>query len=252
MSNLKTVYDNYWNGLSIKQFGYYLSLAALFNMSRLTEKAASVTVNCQQQERPLIISELGIQPYEKTLLAMQKFSQNRQKDDPDQIWILEHPNIYTRGILSKENDIKEALPYPIVDTDRGGQITYHGPGQIICYFLIHIAHNKALIPLLETIEQTLLNILKKLDIPAKKDSRNRGIYVKDKKIASIGLRIKNHCSYHGFALNHNMNLSPFESINPCGKEQKMTQISDYITIKPETMIQICIKELEKQWQKKNP
>ena len=220
-------------------------------MPRLTDQESKIIVHSQQQERPLIITQLGIQPYEKTLLAMQKFSQHRQTDDPDQIWILEHPSIYTRGILSKENDIKETLPYPIVNTDRGGQITYHGPGQIICYFLIHITNNKALIPLLETIEKTLLNILKKLQIPANRDSKNRGIYVNNKKIASIGLRIKNHSSYHGFALNHNMNLSPFESINPCGKAQKMTQISDYVTIKSNTMIQICIEELVKQWQEKN-
>ena len=223
----------------------------LLNMPRLTDQESKIIVHSQQQERPLIITQLGIQPYEKTLLAMQKFSQHRQTDDPDQIWILEHPSIYTRGILSKENDIKETLPYPIVNTDRGGQITYHGPGQIICYFLIHITNNKALIPLLETIEKTLLNILKKLQIPANRDSKNRGIYVNNKKIASIGLRIKNHSSYHGFALNHNMNLSPFESINPCGKAQKMTQISDYVTIKSNTMIQICIEELVKQWQEKN-
>ena len=220
-------------------------------MSKLTEQVNSVVVNNPHRERPLIISELGMQPYEKTLLAMQNFSQYRQKDDPDQIWILEHPSIYTRGVLSKANDIKGTLPYPIIDTDRGGQITYHGPGQIICYFLIHIAHNKALIPLLETIENTLLNILRSLDIQALADSKNRGIYVDNKKIASIGLRIKNHSSYHGFALNHNMNLRPFESINPCGQAQKMTQISDYITIKPRNMVQICIKELEKQWQEKN-
>ena len=223
----------------------------LLNMPRLTDQESKIIVHSQQQERPLIITQLGIQPYEKTLLAMQTFSQHRQTDDPDQIWILEHPSIYTRGILSKENDIKETLPYPIVNTDRGGQITYHGPGQIICYFLIHITNNKALIPLLETIEKTLLNILKKLQIPANRDSKNRGIYVNNKKIASIGLRIKNHSSYHGFALNHNMNLSPFESINPCGKAQKMTQISDYVTIKSNTMIQICIEELVKQWQEKN-
>lgn len=220
-------------------------------MSSLTDPAIKITVNNQKQARPLIISKLGIQPYEKTLLAMQKFSQNRQKDDPDQIWILEHPSIYTRGILSKENDIKEKLPHPIVDTDRGGQITYHGPGQIICYFLIHIAHSKALIPLLETIENTLLNILEKLHIPANKDSKNRGIYVNNKKIASIGLRIKNHSSYHGFALNHDMNLGPFESINPCGKAQQMTQINDYISLKSDTMVQLCIEELVKQWQTQN-
>ena len=198
--------------------------------------------------KSLIIKNLKTQPYKETLLAMKNHTKTKRKEDPNEIWILEHPNIYTRGLLSKTSDIRKPLPYPIINTDRGGQITFHGPGQIICYFLIHIDSTKNIITLLKFIEQSLINILLRLNINASKDVKSRGIYVQNHKIASIGLRIKNNCSYHGFSLNHKMDLSPFDAINPCGKEQKMTQIHKFTSIASNNLISICIQELEKQWQ----
>ncbi len=179
------------------------------------------------------IAMLGIQDYASTLEQMRSFTRNRDAQTPDQIWLLEHPPIYTRGRSSTEQDILSELPYPIVDTDRGGQITYHGPGQLIVYYLIdtrRLVHIN-LRGLIDDIEHTILAILSSFKISANTDSKARGVYVAKQKIASIGLRSTKQGTYHGFALNVCAELAPFTHINPCGRRQKMVniqQLSDQV------------------------
>lgn len=211
------------------------------------KKKHNISIIDPRLQRPLVITDLGTQPYEPTLNAMQAFARTRKLDQADCVWILEHPSIYTQGALSKSKDIISTLPHPLCDTDRGGQITYHGPGQIIGYFMIQLTSTRSLIPLLEVIEQVLIETLFELGISADRDQKSRGIYVNNKKIASIGLRVKNHSSYHGFALNCDMDLSPFTHINPCGRPQIMTQIKDHQQCSVETVKQMCIKNLARIW-----
>ena len=195
----------------------------------------------------LIIANLGLQDYQKTLHAMQHYAKTRL-DAPDQIWILEHKPIFTRGARSEDCDIKSKLPHSIVDTDRGGKITFHGPGQLIVYFLINTQGNQRLNHFINNLEQTILNILDQLAIQAYTDKKNRGVYVDGCKIASIGLRVKRNNTYHGFSLNVDMDLRPFEYIKPCGIEQNMTQVVNHQPNANMVKVNdICLREIKKQW-----
>ncbi len=172
------------------------------------------------------VAYLGSVEYSATLQAMQHYTQNRGEDSADQIWFVEHPSVYTRGRSSSSKDILHDLPYPIVDTDRGGQITYHGPGQLVVYYLIDInrlAHIQ-LRGLIDDIESTIRTVLAYYQLTSYSDAQARGVYVDDGKIASIGLRYTKRGTYHGFALNACLDLSPFTHINPCGRAQKMVSI----------------------------
>ena len=191
-----------------------------------------------------IITLLGMQDYQKTQHAMQYYTQNRTAEDPNQIWLVEHPPIYTKGKRSKESDILQTLPAPILETDRGGEITYHGPGQLIGYFLISLTQHKelGLRNLVDKLEETLVETLDFYGLNGYNDSKNRGIYLNQDKIASIGLRVKNHCSYHGFALNVCMDLSPFRAINPCGAQQNMTQMAKHIT-NTQSLVPVCLNKI---------
>jgi lipoyl(octanoyl) transferase len=175
----------------------------------------------------LIIAELGCVHYHETLQAMQKHAIQRTPKQPDQIWILEHFPVYTRGSLSRDSDILAPLPYPLIDTDRGGKITYHGPGQLVVYFLMHMTSMKQLSSLMQQIENIAITLLAQLQINAQADSKHRGVYVQQEKIASVGLRVKNNNTYHGLALNVAMDLNPFQHIQPCGRMQDMCQIKDF-------------------------
>lgn len=180
-----------------------------------------------EQASDLVIVELGCVKYHETLQAMQHYAMHRTPTQPDQIWLLEHFPVYTRGNLSEKNDILAPLPHPLVDTDRGGKITYHGPGQLIVYFLMHMTSMKELSNLIQRIEHIAVSRLRQLQIDAHADAKHRGVYVGQKKIASVGLRVKNNNTYHGLALNIAMDLSPFQYIQPCGRMQDMCQIKDF-------------------------
>jgi len=175
------------------------------------------------------IHYLGIQDYLSTLLKMKEFTINRTEHTPDELWLLEHPPVYTQGQAGKPEHILQANSIPIIQSDRGGQVTYHGPGQLVVYVLMDLA-KKALgvRSLVSRLEQVVISILSRYDIPAHLCCGAPGVYVNEKKIASIGLRVKNGRTYHGVALNVTMDLKPFADINPCGFEQmKMTQISHF-------------------------
>ncbi len=175
----------------------------------------------------LLVRPLGIQPYETIWQAMRDFTDKRGPHTPDEIWLVEHPPVYTLGLngdpahlLHPPNEI------PIVHTDRGGQVTYHGPGQLILYPLLDLKRNHLSVrQLVHELEGSVINLLNHYGIQGYARPDAPGVYVKDAKIASLGLKVRKGASYHGMALNWHMDLRPFEHINPCGlANQPMTQL----------------------------
>lgn len=176
----------------------------------------------------LAIRNLGLQDYEATWQDMQGFTQSRDAQTEDELWITEHPPVYTLGLNSKREHLLNTSDIPIINSDRGGQVTYHGPGQLIIYALLDIKRlNLGVRPLVTLLEQAMIDALAKYEITAKARTDAPGVYVDHKKIGSIGLRIKRNCSYHGLSINNNMNLRPFDDINTCGySELEVTQLAD--------------------------
>lgn len=175
------------------------------------------------------IRNLGLQPYLPVWNDMKEFTSVRDSNTVDELWLLEHPSVYTQGQAGKAEHILNPNSIPIVQSDRGGQVTYHGPGQLVGYILMDIGRqNLGVRTLVSQLEQVLISLLATYKIDASLKPGAPGVYVHDKKIASIGLRVKNGCTYHGIALNVAMDLKPFEGINPCGfSKLQMTQISEY-------------------------
>lgn len=177
----------------------------------------------------MIIKSLGIQEYQQIWEQMKKFTLARDERTEDEIWLLEHYPVYTQGQAGKAEHVLNPAGIPLVQSDRGGQVTYHGPGQLVAYVLMDIQRRKLGIrTLVCQLEQVLIQILDHYHIEAQTQCGAPGVYIKDKKIASIGLRVKNGCTYHGIALNVAMDLTPFQGINPCGfAKMAMTQMADY-------------------------
>ena len=180
---------------------------------------------------PLLIRTLGLVPYDSVWEEMKRFTTARTPDTIDEVWLLEHPPVYTQGQAGKPEHILQKNDIPIVQTDRGGQITYHGPGQLVAYVLMDIRRRDLGVrTLVCQLEELIINTLKQFTITAQTRCGAPGVYVNDKKIASIGLRVKNGCTYHGIALNIAMDLKPFSAINPCGYATlQMTQMSDFVS-----------------------
>ena len=178
--------------------------------------------------KQLILRYLGQQPYHDTWQAMSDFTNSRDDNTVDEIWIVEHPPVFTQGTAGKAEHLLQQTEIPVVKSDRGGQITYHGPGQLIVYLLINIRRKDFNVRSLVTIiEQGIIVLLKDNDIEAYAKIDAPGVYVNNKKIASLGLKIRRGCSFHGLALNVDMDLSPFLQINPCGYAGlEMTQCKD--------------------------
>ncbi len=160
---------------------------------------------------------------------MQDFTIQRETDTSDELWIVEHPPVYTLGLNGKrEHLLLNTHDIPVIHCDRGGQITYHAPGQVIIYTLLDIKRlNINIRQLVSLLEQTMIDTLAYYGIVAIAKADAPGVYVKGKKIGSIGIRIKQHCSYHGLSFNNDMDLTPFNFINPCGyKDLKVTQLAN--------------------------
>ena len=176
----------------------------------------------------LTIRNLGLQDYDITWQAMQRFTHERTTDTNDELWIVEHPSIYTLGLSGKREHLLTIGNIPVINSDRGGQVTYHGPGQIIIYVLLDIKRlNLGIRQLVKILEQSMISVLAQHDISGLSRIDAPGVYVNDQKIGSIGLRIKKNCSYHGLSLNNNMDLRPFDHINTCGYSGlEVTQLSD--------------------------
>lgn len=173
---------------------------------------------------------LGIQEYLPVWKDMKQFTATRNSTTPDEIWCLEHYPVYTQGQAGKPEHILNTTTIPIIQSDRGGQVTYHGTGQLIVYTLLDIQRQKLGVrTLVSQLEAILISLLKDYRIEANIQCGAPGVYVQHKKIASIGLRVKNGCTYHGIALNVAMDLTPFLNINPCGYQKlEMTQIVDFV------------------------
>ena len=178
--------------------------------------------------RSVVVRQLGCMAYEPTWHAMQRFTQNRDADTADEIWLLEHPRVFTQGQAGKVEHILAAGDIPVVQVDRGGQVTYHGPGQLVAYTLVDVRRaGQGVRDLVTAIENSLIDLLGQYDVLAQAKPDAPGVYVGDKKIASLGLRIRRGCSFHGLALNVDMDLQPFQRINPCGYAGlQMTQLRD--------------------------
>lgn len=174
----------------------------------------------------LTFKSLGVVNYHETLDLMKSHIQ--QADFNNEIWLLEHPPIFTLGTAADQNHILDAKDIPVVQSDRGGEVTYHGPGQLVIYFLLDVKKlNFGPKKLVSTIQEFVRNLLADLSIDCNYIEGAPGVYVNQKKIASIGLRISKGKSYHGISINFDMDLSPFKQINPCGYEGlEVTQIKD--------------------------
>lgn len=178
----------------------------------------------------IVIKHLGLQPYESTWQAMQDFTDNRTPETADEIWVVEHPPVFTQGLNGQAKHLLQQTDIPIVQTDRGGQITYHGPGQSVVYVLIDLKRAKLGVrALVSALEDSIIEYLKSLGIYSQARKEAPGVYVDGNKIASLGLKIRKQRSYHGLALNVNMDLSPFNTVNPCGLQgMLMTQVKDWL------------------------
>lgn len=174
--------------------------------------------------------ELGQVPYEPTWHAMQQFTDSRQADTPDEVWLLEHPPVFTQGQAGKAEHVLFPGDIPVVKVDRGGQVTYHGPGQLVAYLLLDVRRSSMGVrDLVSGIERSLIELLASYGVQAVAKPDAPGVYVDGAKIASLGLRIRNGRSFHGLALNVDMDLQPFQRINPCGYAgMAMTQLRDQV------------------------
>jgi lipoyl(octanoyl) transferase len=169
------------------------------------------------QANDIIIRQLGLRDYSSVWHEMQQFNQTRTPDTRDEIWLLQHPAVFTLGLNGKAEHLLDPGDIPVVKCDRGGQVSYHGPGQLIAYLLLDLRRRDLGVKsLVHKIEQATIDLLAELDIVGQRRSGAPGIYVGEAKIAALGLRIRRGCCYHGLSLNVDMDLEPFSRINPCG------------------------------------
>jgi lipoyl(octanoyl) transferase len=167
----------------------------------------------------LVVRELGLVDYKTTLQAMKTFTDSRTPESPDELWLLQHPRVFTQGQAGKDEHVLAAGDIPVVQADRGGQVTYHAPGQWVLYLLVDLRrHALGVRGLVDLIESSLVELLAQYDIEGNARPDAPGVYVDGEKIAALGLRVRKGCSYHGLALNVELELEPFQRINPCGYE----------------------------------
>lgn len=199
----------------------------------------------------MIIRHWGTVAYQLTYHAMQTFTDTRDSTTIDELWVLEHFPVYTLGMAAKQEHLLNTGQIPIIQVDRGGQVTYHGPGQLIVYLLMDLKRrNWGIKQLVTTLEQAVIDYLAIHHIFATRRDKAPGVYVTERKIAALGLRIRKGCSYHGLSLNIHMDLTPFSGINPCGYTGlEVTQLYDLGIIQPFSQIAadfltILIKQLD--------
>lgn len=224
----------------------YVASSAILGAAILDSKVISSQLVCRM---------LGVTDYQTTLEAMQTFTQKRGPETPDELWLTEHHSLYTVG-LNRKNVRLPQNDTPVILVDRGGKITYHGLGQVVIYVLIDLTRNKLNIrQLVDALESSIIELLEAYQIKAFAKKHAPGVYVQidahDKKIASLGLRLKNNCCYHGLSLNVNMDLAPFQAIDPCGYVGlEMTQTFDLgINESPAQLGQILLEKIAYQLNK---
>ena len=182
----------------------------------------------------VVVRQLGLQDYRPVWQSMTDFTNQRTPETPDELWLVEHPPVFTQGQAGKPEHLLLPGDIPVIQTDRGGQVTYHGPGQLVAYPLLDLRRLKLGVrDLVSAIEQTIVATLAVYGIEADPKPDAPGVYVAGDKIASLGLRVRRGCSFHGLALNVDMDLEPFQRINPCGYEGlAMTQMRDLLPEPP--------------------
>ena len=164
-----------------------------------------------------VIRALGRAEYEPTWRAMQAFTKARDESTPDELWFVEHPPVFTLGLAAKPEHVLDAASIPVVRIDRGGQVTYHGPGQLVAYVLVDLKRaGYGAKELVRRLEQSVIDLLAGYRLAGERQAGMPGVYVAGAKIAAVGLRVSRGCSFHGIALNVDADLSPFSRINPCG------------------------------------
>ncbi|MDO2440024.1 lipoyl(octanoyl) transferase LipB [Enterobacter nematophilus] len=194
----------------------------------------------------ILVRHLGLQPYEPVSQAMHEFTDSRDDATPDEIWLVEHLPVFTQGQAGKAEHLLMTGDIPVIQSDRGGQVTYHGPGQQVMYVLLNLKRRKLGVRELVTLlEQTVVNTMAEYGIDAHPRADAPGVYVGEMKICSLGLRIRKGCSFHGLALNINMDLTPFQRINPCGYAgMEMTQMRQWVdTATPENIRPVLLKNM---------
>ncbi|MBS4051322.1 MAG: lipoyl(octanoyl) transferase LipB [Methylomonas sp.] len=186
--------------------------------------------HCSEPVKPqTVLRQLGLRDYQTVWRDMQRFTAERTEATPDEIWITEHPPVFTLGLNGKHEHVLQASDIPLIQTDRGGQVTYHAPGQLVVYFLADL-RRLAIGPrqAVTLLEQAMITALAQYGVRAKARADAPGVYVEGKKIGALGLRIKRGCSYHGLSLNNAMDLTPFSYINPCGYAGlEVTRLADF-------------------------
>ena len=177
------------------------------------------------------VKHLGEVDYQKTWQKMQDFTSSRQQDTVDELWFLQHLPVYTLGKNGKAEHVLNPVDIPVINSDRGGQVTYHCPGQIVVYTLLDLNRLKIGVrELVTVIEQSIIELLASYSVNSTARRDAQGVYVNDAKIAALGLRVRKGCSFHGLALNVDMDLEPFSRINPCGYEGlEVTQLKNLVT-----------------------
>jgi lipoyl(octanoyl) transferase len=182
----------------------------------------------------LVVRHLGLADYLPTLEAMRRFTAERDESTPDEIWLLQHPRVFTQGQAGKAEHLLAPGDIPVIQVERGGQVTYHGPGQLVAYLMLDLRRKKLGVrELVTAMEQALVDVLAGYGIEAAPKADAPGVYVAGDKIASLGLRVRNGCSFHGLALNVDMDMAPFQRINPCGYAGlKMIQLRDLLATVP--------------------
>ena len=216
---------------------------------RLNEYKWSEVVPSSKEEgcgQSLIIRRLGLQDYEPIWKSMRYIVENRCKERSDEIWLLSHKPVFTLGQAADRKNILEAGNIPVVNIDRGGQVTYHGPGQLVAYVLLDIRKRRMSVrDLVSALENAMVSALSYFGISAQTRPKAPGVYVNGAKIGALGLRIKNGKSYHGLSLNVDMDLAPFSNINPCGFQNlEVTQVADHIK-KSKFLLRDCSEILSK-------
>lgn len=179
----------------------------------------------------LRVRDLGHQPYAVSFEAMRTFTDGRDPATPDELWLLEHPPVFTLGLSGQVEHLLSPGDIPVIKTDRGGQVTYHGPGQLVGYLLYDLTRARARVrEVIDHLEQSVITLLAELGIQAVSRPDAPGVYVDGAKIASLGLKVRRGRCYHGLALNVDMDLAPFQRINPCGHVGlRMCQVRDFTT-----------------------
>lgn len=179
----------------------------------------------------ILVRHLGVVDYHDTWQKMQGFTDSRQPETPDELWFLQHPPVYTLGKNGKSEHVLNSGDIPVINSDRGGQVTYHGPGQIVVYTLLDLTRMKIGVrELVTALEQSIIELLADYSVLASSRREAPGVYVNDAKIAALGLRVRKGRSFHGLALNVDMDLEPFARINPCGYEDmEVIQLKDIVS-----------------------